>query len=125
METEKPEDKVVHVPQEFRIESFQWLKDKMGVQESSVERLSLPRIINATKKHAPHTLKRVEEYYVQVGWLLAAAELAKQLPSVEALERAERYYAKSCFYRSAAEVAEKIGTPEALKRAKEYRKTTC
>jgi len=125
MENRKTSQKIIDIPQEFRIESFQFLKDKLGVQDKSVERLSLPRIIGVAKKHAPDVLEKVEKYYVQAGWLLAAAEIAKRIPSLKALERAEQYYAKGEFYRSAAEVAEKIGTPEALQRARGYRGIIC
>jgi len=125
METKKDEEKINTIPQEFKIESFQSLKNKLGIQGRSIERLSLPRIIEAAKKHALATLEKVENYYAQAGWLLAAAELAKRMPSVEALERAEQYYVKSEFYRSAAEVAERIGTPEALRRARKYKGMIC
>jgi len=125
METKKHEEKINTIPPEFKIESFQSLKTKLGIQGKSIERLSLPRIIEAAKKHTPATLEKVENYYAQAGWLLAAAELAKRVSSVEALERAEQYYVKSEFYRSAAEVAERIGTPEALQRAKKYKSMIC
>jgi hypothetical protein len=125
METRNTNQRATDIPKEFRIESFRSLKDKLGVQDKSVERLSLPRIIEAAKKSAPDILEKVEKYYDQTGWLLAAAEVARRIPTVKALERAEQYFAKGEFYRSAAEVAEKIGTPEALQRAKGYRSKIC
>jgi len=125
MKGQKTHEKMSEIPQEFKIESFQWIKEKSGVHDKSVERLSLPRIIEVAKKHAPHVLEKVEKYYAEAGWLLAAAEVAKRIASVEALKRAEQHYARGEFYRSAAEVAEKIGTPESLKRAREYRSKIC
>lgn len=125
MKNKNADQRVIDIPQEFRIESFQSLKEKLGVQDKSIERLSLPRIIEATKKHAPDVLEKVENYYAQTGWVLAAGEVARRIPTVKALERAEQYFVKGEFYRSAAEVAEKIGTPEALQRAREYRSKIC
>jgi len=118
-------EKMSEIPQEFRVESFGWLRERHGVREESVQRLSLSRIRENAAKRDPDLLKRVEEYYVEEGWLLAAAEVAKQISSVEALERAEQYYVKGRFFRSAIEVAERIGTPEALKRAGQYRVQMC
>jgi len=125
VEAQRREETTSDIPPEFRIESFQWLKKELGIQDKSVERLSLPRIAEAAKKQPPTILEKVEKYYSQAGWLLAAAEVARRLPSVDALARAEQYYVKCEFFRSAAEVAEKIGTPEALKRAREYRSAIC
>ncbi len=125
IQTRKRPRNAVDIPQEFRIESFQSLKNRLGVQDKSVERLSLARIAEAAKKHTPYVLEEVEKYYARTGWLLAAAELAKPMSSVGALERAEQYYMESEFYRSAAEIAERIGTPEALERARRYRSVIC
>lgn len=125
MDNRNTDKRNTNIPQEFKIESFQSLKEKLGVQDESVERLSLPRIIEVAKKYAPDILEKVEKYYAQADWLLAAAEIARRIPTFKALERAERYFAKGGFYRSAAEVAEKIGTPEALQRAKGYRSKIC
>jgi len=125
LEKREPAQKESEIPQEFRIESFGWLIEKRGVREESVQRLSLPRIRAIAEKRDPHLLERVEKYYVEKGWLLAAAEVAKQISSIEAFERAEQYYVRGGFYRSAIEVAETIGTPEAVKRASQYRTQTC
>lgn len=125
MENRNTNQRITDIPQEFRIESFQSLKEKLGVQDKSIERLSLPRIIEAAKKCGPDILEKVEEYYAQADWLLAAAEIARRIPTLKALERAEQYFARGGFYRSAAEVAEKTGTPEALRRARGYRSKIC
>jgi hypothetical protein len=125
MENGKTNQRITDIPQEFRIESFQLLKEKLGVQDKSIERLSLSRIIDAAKKYAPAILEKVEKYYAQADWLLAAGEIARRILTLEALERAEQYFVKGGFYRSAAEVAERIGTPEALQRARGYRSNIC
>jgi len=125
MEIRENRKQLSEIPPEFRIESFEWIKEKLSVRKETFERLSLPRIAEAAKKYPPNLLGRVEEYYAKEGWLLAAAEVAKAMFSMDALERAEQYYVKGEFYRSAAEVAEKIGTLEALKRARQYRSVIC
>ena len=125
MEVKERRKQMPEVPLEFRVESFEWIREKLGVRKEAVERLSLPRIAEAAKKCPSNLLETVEEYYASMGWLLAAAEVAKKISTIEALERAEQYYVKGEFYRSAAEVAEKIGTTEALKRAIQYRTATC
>jgi hypothetical protein len=125
MKNKNTNQRATDIPQEFRIESFQPLKDRLGIPDKSVERLSLPRIIETAKKYSPDVLEKVEKYYAQADWLLAAAEIARRIPTLKALERAEQYFVKGEFYRSAAEVAEKIGTREALQRARGYRSNIC
>ncbi len=124
-EREKSKQKLFTIPEELKIETLK-REIKIRVNDESLERLSLSKIIRAARKTQSHEfLLKIADYYAKNRWLWISGNLYELIGTSDSLQRAEKCYLEGRYYRSAIRVCKTIGTPEALKRANDYSCRIC